>query len=66
MTTPTQIKTIVRLNTAVYDNLVRQLPKVVVTSATTAHEAGFLLGVQAVLQKLREGYVVEAQDVPLS
>lgn len=56
--TPTNTTlTVVRLEQAVYDDLCKQLPRLVVTSATTAHEAGYQLGIQLVLQKLRDGYV---------
>ena len=49
---------VVRLNSEVYKKLEERFSKLVVTSATTAHEAGYQLGVQAVLQALRSGYVV--------
>lgn len=48
----------VRLAPDEYRQLARKFPDPVVTENTTAHQAGYLLGVQAVLQKLREGYVI--------
>jgi len=48
-----------RLSTEAYGKLEKALPAVpFVTAETTAHQAGFLIGVQLVLAKLREGYVV--------
>jgi len=48
-----------RLSQESYDALEKQLPAVpFVTADTTSHQAGFLLGVQMVLAKLRTGYVV--------
>lgn len=47
-----------RLDGNVYAQLVKQLPPPQVTEATTAHHAGYLLGIQLVLSKLREGYVI--------
>ncbi len=50
---------VVRLNTAVYADLVKKCPPPMVTERTTDHHAGYLLGIQYVLQLLREGYVVQ-------
>jgi len=49
---------LVRLDPDVYRELERSLTPPVVTDATSELMAGFKLGVQTVLQKLREGYVV--------
>jgi hypothetical protein len=51
--------TVTRLHQEVYLAIERKFSKPVVTSMTTAHEAGFQLGVQAVLQELRHGYTIE-------
>lgn len=51
-------KTVTRLNAEVYAALEKQLPQPHIDSSTSPQQAGFLLGVQAVLKKLREGYVV--------
>lgn len=48
----------VRLSEEVYNQLVKKLPPPVVSDSTSAHHAGYLLGVQHVLKLLREGYVV--------
>ena len=55
MTEPTKR---VRLHPDEYQKLAREFPNPIVTETTTAHQAGYLLGIQAVLQKLREGYTV--------
>lgn len=48
-----------RLSQESYGKLEKELPAMpFVTADTTAHQAGFLLGVQLVLAKLRTGYVV--------
>lgn len=47
-----------RLSRPVYEDLEKKFSKLIVTSQTTAHEAGYQLGVQAILQELRRGYVV--------
>lgn len=49
---------VVRLSKPVYEVLENKFSKLIVTSATTAHEAGYQIGVQAVLKELRSGYVV--------
>jgi len=46
----------------VYATLEAKLSKLVVTSSTTDLEAGFQLGVQAVLKELRTGYVVQTRN----
>ncbi|NUX98775.1 hypothetical protein [Paraburkholderia youngii] len=51
-------KVIYRLDAEVLKRLEEQLPKPLVNSTTTELMAGYALGVQAVLQKLREGYTV--------
>lgn len=56
MTTPTV--TINRLTKEVYDDLAKNFRPVVPNATTTVLEAGYALGVQAVLQKLREGWVI--------
>lgn len=55
-----QKTTVVRLSPEVYEALVKTLPPVYVSNETTAHQAGYQLGIQLVLSKLREGYVVQA------
>lgn len=50
-----------RLEEKAYQELVKQLQGSAVpfvTGTTTREQAGFMLGVQFALQKLREGYVV--------
>lgn len=47
-----------RLNQEVYEALERQVGRVLVTRETTDLQAGYQLGVQAVLQLLRDGYVI--------
>lgn len=58
MTTP-NIQTVTRLAPAVYQQLEAKMYRPIVTSNTTAHEAGYQLGVAAVLKELRNGYVVQ-------
>lgn len=48
----------VRLSEDQYEALERQLTGPTVTTATTELQAGYQLGVQDVLRKLRAGYVV--------
>ena len=50
---------VVRLTPEVYKTLEDKLSRTVVTTNTTPIEAGFQLGVQAVLKELRNGYVVQ-------
>lgn len=54
---PTDTKTTYRLSPETYNALAKQCPSPGVGPATTELQAGFQLGVQYVLQKLREGYV---------
>lgn len=46
-----------KLEPGAYQALVKLCPKIIVGNNTTAHEAGMMLGVQLVLEKLREGFV---------
>lgn len=55
---PALEKVIVRLDPDMLRRLEEGLPKPLVNSTTTELMAGYALGVQAVLQKLREGYVI--------
>ena len=55
-----QLRTVVRLEPEVYSSLERQFSKPVVTENTTAHQAGYQLGIHAVLAALRKGFVVGA------
>jgi TolB-like protein len=50
---------VIRLTADMMAELEKQLPPPVVTSQTTDLLAGYQLGVQAVLQKLRAGYVID-------
>jgi hypothetical protein len=56
---PENTITINRLTKEVYDAFSKQFRPIVPNSQTTQIEAGYALGVQAVLQKLREGLVME-------
>lgn len=49
-----QIQYVTRLNPVIYANLAKRLPVPLVTERTTDIQAGFQLGVQAVLALLRE------------
>jgi predicted GNAT family N-acyltransferase len=53
-----KIQSYARLNKEVYDHLERQVGKVIVNRETTELQAGYQLGVQVVLQLLRDGYVI--------
>ena len=53
------IVTVVRLRQDVYLSLESKLPKPVVTDNTSPLQAGYQLGVQAVLKLLREGFTQE-------
>lgn len=55
-----ELKVVNRLSLESYGALTRTLPVIAVNNETSAHQAGFQLGIQLVLQKLREGYVVGA------
>lgn len=54
--------TLYRLDSDQYKELVRQLPKPIPSENTTDIQAGYLLGIQHVLDKLREGFVIESTD----
>lgn len=58
MTKPNEVKTVARLDAEAYQALVKNFPPPTVTTATTDLQAGFQLGVQAVLEKLRHGFVI--------
>jgi hypothetical protein len=47
-----------RLSMEAYQELERQLPSPVITDDTSPQKVGYLLGVQAVLKKLREGFTL--------
>lgn len=53
-------RVIARLNAQVYKKLEESLPAPTPGAATTDIQAGFLLGVQHVLKKLRDGYVISS------
>ena len=60
MTTNTEpTKAVVRLSPEVYRQLEAKMYRPIITAETTAHQAGYQLGVAAVLKELRNGYVVE-------
>lgn len=52
------IKQIQRLTPEVYAALEKSLPPMAVSNDTSPMQAGMQLGIQMVLRKLREGYVV--------
>lgn len=52
------VRDVVRLDQDAYNQLVSSLPNPWVTETTSVLEAGQKLGIQLVLQKLREGFVV--------
>lgn len=54
-----QVNIVTRLDPEVYQVLENKMSRLGATSTTTPIEAGFQLGVQAVLKELRVGYVVE-------
>jgi hypothetical protein len=54
-----KIEYVVRLRPDVYASLEKQLPRPVVTDNTSPLQAGYQLGVQAVLKLLREGFTQE-------
>jgi len=58
MTTQTKPTEYAILTQAVYQNLAKQFP-ILVNRETTEIMSGYQLGVQAVLQKLREGFVID-------
>lgn len=48
----------IRLHPDELEALARKLPRPVVTADTTAHQAGYQLGVQHVLELLRNGWTI--------
>ena len=61
MTPPTEpTKVVFRLAPEVYRQLESKMYRPIVTADTTAHQAGYQLGIAAVLKELRNGYVVES------
>lgn len=50
---------VLRLHSTAYKQLEDKMSRLAVTTTTTPIEAGFQLGVQAVLKELRAGYVVQ-------
>lgn len=58
MTSVVQPKEFHRLSLEAYEQLVKALPGPAVDNDLSEHRAGFLLGIQFVLQRLREGFVV--------
>jgi hypothetical protein len=53
-----------RLAPEVYEQLERQLPQPVVNQTTSEHMIGYMLGIQFVLGKLRQGFTVEPDNAP--
>lgn len=53
-----KVTEVVILNKDIYKKLEEQLPAPAPTGTTTDIQAGYLLGVQYVLKKLREGFVI--------
>lgn len=47
-----------RMDNDAYLQLTKNMPGIAVTNETTERQMGFQLGIQFVLQKLREGYVI--------
>lgn len=47
-----------RLSEEAYGQLTKGMPGIAVTNETTERQMGFQLGIQYVLQKLREGFVI--------
>jgi hypothetical protein len=58
MSNPTT-KLVIRLSAEVYADIEKKVPKIAVTNDTSPMQAGYQLGVQAVLELLRKGYVTE-------
>jgi hypothetical protein len=56
---PLKEQILIRLDPDAYARLERELTPPVVTNQTTDLMAGYQLGVQEVLKKLRSGYVIE-------
>lgn len=55
---PTETQIIARMDYDTYSKLAASLPRPTVTDKTTDIQAGFQLGVAAVLERLREGFVI--------
>lgn len=53
-----QVAVVHRLSQDAYDQLAKTVPGPAVDNEVSAHRAGYLLGIQHILQKLREGFVV--------
>lgn len=53
-----QVTEVVILNKDIYKKLEEQLPAPAPSGTTTDIQAGYLLGVQYVLKKLREGFMI--------
>ena len=51
-------RTVIRLDQEAYTQLSKQLGGIGVGQDTTPLQAGYMLGVQEVLRKLREGFVI--------
>jgi hypothetical protein len=47
-----------RLSPLAYEQLRKSLPDIAVNNETSPMQAGYQLGIQAILKKLREGFVV--------
>jgi hypothetical protein len=58
MSAPTTIKEVVRLSPDQYNALEKQLPGPSAQPTAAEHHVGYLLGIQAVLLKLRQGFTV--------
>ena len=58
MSTPAQTHEVHRLSQEAYNQLLKVVPGPAVDNELSSHRAGFLLGIQFILQKLREGFVV--------
>lgn len=56
---PPVVKQVTRLMPHVYRLLEKECPRAFANETTSETQAGFLLGVQFVLQKLREGFTHE-------
>jgi hypothetical protein len=59
LTTP-DIRTVYRLNQEQYAELEKQLPPAMVLANTTELQAGQMIGITLVMNKLRAGFVVGA------
>jgi hypothetical protein len=56
MSTPTITKEVVRLSHNQYEALEKQLPGPTAQPTASEHHVGYLLGIQYVLLKLRQGF----------